>query len=186
MSMTEIEKAVNDFEVALVTHERGNTTHEEVTAARDALYAAVANRHRIFQEARRLQKQVWSQDFIESFKGAGLEGVIWVPSEDFATVRSNATHANGGSLSYRIERDFEYNFPLVPLLSHQKDPAAPIPRCKHPHLDWQSGGFYIACKECGAQWVARGPASDTDIDHTRSDNLKGDVAQPAMDEWMKT
>jgi hypothetical protein len=41
--------------------------------------------------------------------------------------------------------------------------------CKHNHLGFSSGGFYIHCLDCNAQWVARKIGDrDDDFDYDRS------------------
>lgn len=44
--------------------------------------------------------------------------------------------------------------------------------CNHLRLQFGSGGFYIFCRDCGGQWVAkRGFGPDAVIDYDRSNNL---------------
>ena len=42
-----------------------------------------------------------------------------------------------------------------------------VRQCKHLHLTFGSGGFYVFCRDCNASWVAR-KAENDELDYTRS------------------
>lgn len=53
-------------------------------------------------------------------------------------------------------------------------PKPPLPkfvvpgdRCGHNRLHFQSGGYYVACGECGVRWVAIKGNTDVDLDFAR-------------------
>ena len=42
-----------------------------------------------------------------------------------------------------------------------------VETCKHEHLTFGSGGYYVFCRDCSASWVARKREND-EIDYSRS------------------